>query len=384
MGDRPVKAQSAERKLAAARPLSRRRFIQTGLAALGAWLVGCRSAPSPGITPSAAPTPPPPADGPGPAPPTGVAAPADTPPAPGSEPPPDRAALMAHWPATSSSRVVLVRHGGVWVAGEPDPTVVLQMLDAGLAALTDLADTLSVWRTLFDSGETVLLKVNCFTSGGPTQPAVAYAVAQRLQDAGLRPEQVLIFDRSDDDLAAAGYALNDGGPAVQCHGSRNIGSPVYLSQGQVHLYAELEACDAIVNLPTPKQHEMAGISVALKNHYGSIDDPGALHRDWCDPAIAELNAHPVLRDKTRLIVAAALRITTDDWESPQREDALLLSFDPVALDTVARDLLVRRRQELGLGTGYLVEGARHLRTAQSLGLGATDSGLIDLRELTLG
>jgi len=270
------------------------------------------------------------------------------------------------------------------MAGEPDPAVVLQILDTGLAALTDLADTLSVWRTLFDPDETVLLKVNCFSSGGPTQPAVAYAVAQRLQDAGLRPERVLIFDWSDDDLAAAGYTLNDGGPGVQCRGSRGIGSPVHLSQGQVHLYTEPETCDAIVNLPTPKQHEMAGISVALKNHYGSIDDPGALHSDWCDPAIAELNAHPVLRDKTRLIVGAALRITTDDWENPQREDALLLSFDPVALDTVSRDLLVRRRQELGLGTGYLIEGARHLHTAQELGLGATDLGLIDLQELTLG
>ena len=383
MGDSPAETRPAAPEPTAGRPLSRRRFIQTGLAALGAWLVGCRGTPSLGITPSATPTLQPAADGPGAATPAPVAAPVDTP-VTGGEPAPDRAALMAHWPTTPSSRVVLVRHGGVWMAGEPDPAVVLQMLDAGLAALTDLADTLSIWRTLFDPDETVLLKVNCFSSGGPTQPAVAYAVAQRLQDAGLRPERVLIFDWSDDDLAAAGYALNDGSPGVQCHGSRGIGSPVRLSQGQVHLYTELETCDAIVNLPTPKQHEMAGISVALKNHYGSIDDPGALHSDWCDPAIAELNAHPVLRDKTRLIVGAALRITTDDWENPQREDALLLSFDPVALDTVSRDLLVRRRQELGLGTGYLIEGARHLHTAQELGLGATDSGLIDLRELTLG
>ncbi len=94
---------------------------------------------------------------------------------------------MAHWPATPTSRVVLVRHEGVWAGDQPDPAIVLQMLDAGLGTLTDQADVLAVWRALFDAGERVLLKVNCISSGGPTQPAVTTAVTQRLQDAGLAP-----------------------------------------------------------------------------------------------------------------------------------------------------------------------------------------------------
>jgi len=62
----------------------------------------------------------------------------------------------------------------------------------------------------------------------------------------------------------------------------------------------------------------------------------------------------------------------------------LLSFDPVALDTVGRDILVRQRQALGLSANHLIEGARHLATAQSLELGATDAAQIDLREVELG
>jgi hypothetical protein len=55
----------------------------------------------------------------------------------------------------------------------------------------------------------------------------------------------------------------------------------------------------------------------------------------------------------------------------------------VALDTVGRDILVRHRQALGLDAGYLIEGARHLSTAQALGLGTTEPSLIDLREVVL-
>ena len=60
---------------------------------------------------------------------------------------PGRSDLMAHWPATSTSRVVTVRHGGVWIGNAPDPALVLQMLDDGLRTLTDVGDVMAVWRT---------------------------------------------------------------------------------------------------------------------------------------------------------------------------------------------------------------------------------------------
>jgi hypothetical protein len=291
---------------------------------------------------------------------------------------------MAHWPETVISRVVLVRYSGVWDGDTPNPSAVLQMLDAGLNTLTGTSDTLSIWRALFDPGERVLLKVNCIAYGGPTQPAVTYAIARRLQDAGLAAENILIFDRTDWELESAGYTLNEGGSGVQCHGTRGDGSEAALSQATVRFFQEFDACDAIINIPTPKEHGTAGISVAMKNHYGSINRPGALHGGRCDPAIAELNAQPTIRDKTRLIVGAALNVSPGDWNRPEREDALLLSFDPVALDTVGRDILVRHRQERGVGVNSLIEGVPQLNTAQTLKLGATDTDLVDLQEIVLG
>jgi hypothetical protein len=258
------------------------------------------------------------------------------------------------------------------------------MLDEGLRTLTGVGDAQAVWRLLFDEGERVLLKVNCIAYGGPTQPAVTYAVAQRLQESGVRAENILIFDRTDNELAAAGYTLSEGAPGVQCHGTRGDGSEIALSQARLRLYQEIDNCDAIINLPTPKQHGGAGISVSLKNHYGSIDRPGSLHGNWCDPGIAELNAQAPIRDKTRLVVGAALNVSPRDWNRPVRENAILLSFDPVALDTVARDILVRHRESSGGNSGFLVDGAKHLWTAQSLNLGATEADRIDLLEVGLG
>jgi hypothetical protein len=290
---------------------------------------------------------------------------------------------MARWPTAGKSRVVVVRHSGVWTGANPEPSVVLEMLDDGLRTLTDTSDVMAIWQALFESGDRILLKVNCIAYNGPTQPAVTYAVAERLQEAGVQAENILIFDRTDHELASAGYEVNEAGPGVRCHGSRGTGIDAQLSAGRVRFHQELDACDAIINLPTPKQHRGAGISVSLKNHYGSIDRPGRLHANWCDPGVAELNAQPTLRDKTRLVVGAALNISPADWNRPVRENALLLSFDPVAHDTVARDMLVRSREALGLNPGFLVEGSRHLRTAQDLGLGATDASLIDMREVVL-
>lgn len=392
------KDRSRENHDSAERAFSRRTFLKLsagGLAAFaGGALAGCNlvtPAPTHEPVPTAEPqptSPPPPTWTPTPLPPTYTPVPATpmNPPETTAEPVStlDRAELMAHWPETAASRVVLVRHSGAWNGDEPDPSTVLQMLDTGLNTLTGISDTLSIWRALFDTSERVLLKVNCIAYGGPTQPAVTYAVAQRLQDAGLAAENILIFDRTDRELESAGYTVNDGGSGVQCRGQRGTGTEAALSQSNVRFYQEFDDCDAIINIPIPKQHSMAGISVAMKNHYGSIDRPGALHGSRCDPAIAEINAHPIIRDKTRLIVGAALNVSPGDWNEPEHEDALLLSFDPVALDTVARDILVRHRQEKGMGANFLIEGAPQLSTAQALELGATDTELIDLQEVVLG
>jgi hypothetical protein len=301
---------------------------------------------------------------------------------PSATPDPTRAALMAHWPDIETSRVVKVHHSGAWTGADTSQETVLRMLDDGLSALTGVADKPSAWRALFNAGDRVLLKVNCIDSSLPTPPVVTYAVAQRLIDAGLSPENILIFDRTNRELEYSGYTINESGPGIRCHGSLGDGTEAVLSQATVRFYKEFDECDAVINLPLPRSHPFAGITVALKNHFGSVDQPMRLHGNSCEAA-ADLNAQPNIRYKTRLIVGSALLVASGNWRKPETEDSLLFSFDPVAHDTVARDILVRNREAQGQDSGSLINVSKYLQTAQSLNLGTNDSTKIELIETTL-
>lgn len=295
---------------------------------------------------------------------------------------PARADLLAHYPQTARSPVALIRHNGVWEGDQILEPVVLEMLDAALVHLTGIEDAAAAWRALFDPGERVGIKVNTI-SRYTTTPQVAYAVALRLQEAGLVPEQIAIFDRTDRELVDRGYTINADGPGVRCRGAVAWEGAEQVAGTTQHVHDVMRACDALINIPALKEHGTAGFTSALKNHYGTIDRPGRLHGGYCDPALPELNALPVIRDKTRLVVGDFIRICPYDWNRMTKENLIAMSFDPVAHDAVARQVLVERRKADGRPAESIVSRSHYVETAVSMGLGG---GLeqVDLREATLG
>lgn len=357
--------------------ISRRNFLQLMAMTGGASLVSCvANAPSPtqtALPPTYTPVPATPASPPSPTATLAPSVPLDA----------SRSALMAHWPAAGTSRVVKVHRSGAWAGADTAQDTVLQMLDDGISTLTGVADPLSVWKALFNAGDRVLLKVNCIDASLPTPPILTYAVAQRLIDAGLTPENILIFDRTDRELESSGYTLNESGPGIRCHGALGDGTEAALSQATVRFFKEFDECDAVINLPLPRSHPFAGITISLKNHYGSVNQPMRLHDNSCE-ATADLNAQPNLLDKTRLIIGSALLVASGNWRNPETEDSLLFSFDPVAHDTVARDILVSYREAQGQAAGSLIDVPQYLQRAQSLNIGATDANLIELLEVNQG
>jgi hypothetical protein len=138
----------------------------------------------------------------------------------------------------------------------------------------------------------------------------------------------------------------------------------------------------LINIPLVKVHDIAGFTSALKNHYGTIDRPSSLHGSYCDPAIPELNALPVIRDKTRLVIGDFIRICPYDWNRMTKENLIAMSFDPVAHDAVARQVLLARREADGQLAGGIEAMSGYVETAVKMGLGG---GLeqVDLREATL-
>ena len=66
-----------------------------------------------------------------------------------------------------------------------------------------------------------------------------------------------------------------------------------------------------------------------------------------------------------------------------KENKVLMSFDPVAHDTVARQVLLDRRQADGRPGAYIQGKSHYLDSAVKLGLGA-DAAHTKVRESTLG
>lgn len=100
----------------------------------------------------------------------------------------------------------------------------------------------------------------------------------------------------------------------------------------------------------------------MKNLYGSFYYPDRLHN--CDMTeIAALNALPEIRQRTRLIIGDALAAnqryanSCPHWQEDCIGDSIFKSFDPVAHDTIGRQILTRALEKDGGDPASLVRMA---------------------------
>jgi hypothetical protein len=298
-----------------------------------------------------------------------------------------RGDVMKHFPDSPSS-LVRTHHSGVWSNKQLVPNALIQMLDASITRLTGVNDAIQAWKTLFDPGENIAIKVNTiFGSIAFTKVPLVMAVVDRLQAAGIPAEQIMIFDRSGLELQNAGYTLNKDGPGVRCYGTDSMYTGGFeVVKVPVKLSNHLMKCDALINMPLIKQHAYAGVSFAMKNHYGTFDSPGSFHfGDYIKHGIPELNALAPIKDRTRLIIGDALKVVLgDSWTSEITGDSIFMSFDPVAHDTAGLQVLAEVMKSKGKDpAGYIQRANAYLSSAVDLGLGTNDPAHTNLQEVNL-
>jgi hypothetical protein len=285
------------------------------------------------------------------------------------------------------SQVVRARSAEVWKEDALDPVVVRSMLDRSITRLTGIEDIQKAWQALFQPDERIILKVNAFRNSLIwTHVPLVSAIADSLQEAGIPGEQITIFDYYTNELETAGFTVNKDGPGVRCYGTDSAyQTRVKVGNTSVQLSDILVEADALINIPVLKSHMIAGLTFALKNHYGSIDNPGGLHN--MQNCLGALNALPQIKDITRLVVGDALEANTKYknsfpyWEADARGDSILLSYDPLAMDRVGLDILVEMAEEKGNSTtGILGMCDRWLETCGAAGIGTCQPDQIDLVE----
>jgi uncharacterized protein (DUF362 family) len=308
--------------------------------------------------------------------------------------------------AQYKSRVALaLRNRLVNDSDRIESKVVRPTIDELLTALTQAANIRDAWQLIFpnlQSTEVIGIKVNCINRNHSSHPEVAYAVAESLIDSlDINPNKVIIWDRSNSELENARYSINTSQTGIRCFGTMpkvsqfrrviqsNLDSGIgYNKSLEVDLGNDrkdhfsrilTDLCTYLINLPVLKDHVLSGVSLSMKNHFGSITLPQSCHGGNCEPYISNLNNHPLIKEKTRLVLCDALLgiyhggpYGPPQWINRQ----LLASTDPVALDYTGMQLINKRRREDGLRS--LEKATIYLRSAARLGLGTNDPELIDL------
>lgn len=299
--------------------------------------------------------------------------------------------------APGLARVVMVVDGQAWNGGgtsdsDIDPARARTMIAAGLRELSSQEDLRAALDSLglatSSPDQRYALKANCVNPHLPTHPALSQALAQTLLEASAGGAQVTIFDRFDSELDACGYRITESG-ALRVLGTdhRGVGhaqGDIVLSEGVVRLSRIAAEADHLISVAVLKNHHMAGVTLALKNHLGSITDPRVLHgrRNDCSPGIAELCARPEILGKSRLWVIDAVFGTCQGGLGGEPEfapQAVIMSTDPVAADAIGKWLIDEQRTRLGLPSTE----SRHLQDAESLGLGTARIDDIDLHTIVL-
>jgi len=261
--------------------------------------------------------------------------------------------------ASAGPKVVVARDPSIESA-QLEEADVLELLDRAMAAYTGRDRPIEAWKHIVPSGAVVGLKVNGLGGRGiSTHAVLVKAVAERLQQAGIAAANIVVWDRNARDLEACGMTINTGSSGLRCFGSDLAGfedEPVSCGAASVRLSKILtRTCSFVISLPILKDHSFAGVTFTMKNMYGVVDRPDALHGNNCNPGVADLNAVPVIRGKVRFTIGDALSSVYQGGpgfhpEHLWRPSALIVGEDRVAIDTVAWRMLERKRAEAGLPT----------------------------------
>ena len=294
---------------------------------------------------------------------------------------------------TTLSRVIMVEDDSATSGYTINENTIQTMVESGIKSLAQMVNISDAWKTLLpgiEPNKIVAIKVNCINSSMPTHPQVTYAVTESLKQLNFSgslfsENNIIIFDRTNWELQSCGYKINTSGNGLRCFGTNNPGvgysSQTFNVSGRNQKISKIitEMADYLINIAVLKNHNTAGITLCMKNHYGTCHYPDSLHGNDCDPYVPTLNALDPILSKQQIIIIDALYGVKQGGPggSPQFiTNKLIFSQDVVAVDYWGRKIL----QDNGCRT---ISDAHHVDTAAiSYSLGTNNPAEMDVVNLT--
>ena len=279
----------------------------------------------------------------------------------------------------------------------PNISLIKQMMDSGITLLTGTGNPKDAWKSLFHEDERVGIKINGLGADilvGNYQ--ICWAIVDALKSIGVKENNIIIWDQYQNFFLSSGFKINRSFKGVRTYTTDGGGGKEALDSGSSHREYDsgygavrvsrilTEEVDSLINVGLLKDHGLAGVSIALKNiSHGVISHPDNFHDNSCDPFIAAINSIPVIKDKIKLHICNGIVGLYEGGPMPQKrhtwnDNRIILSRDPVALDTIGMNIIEGKRKEKNLRSLFNRPNLPvHIDTAAKYGLGVTDLNLIN-------
>ncbi|MFN0167241.1 MAG: DUF362 domain-containing protein [Bryobacteraceae bacterium] len=331
-------------------------------------------------------------------------------------------------PGPYRGKVVEVHHPGSIISGNYQAEPVTQMMQRGMKELTGM-DWADAWRLFVQPGEVVGIKLN--PVGGKiccSAPEVVQTIINGLNAAGIKNKDIIAYDRYRKQFLGVGfdkwlpegvrwmYAAEDYEEIQQ--GIEGYDPDHYMDMALTlpgydvnnltarRSYAArfmTQAVDKLINLCLLKDHQSAGITMALKNlSHGSVNNVCRSHAtstlNTCGAFIPAVVSMPVIRNKAVLHIMDGIKglYHGGPGARPQfvwEHKTMWFATDPVAMDRVGWRVIDNKRVSVGMVklaeakpdqfSTFLNRQVEHVELAGALGLGEYSLEKIQLKKVTL-
>ena len=294
-------------------------------------------------------------------------------------------------PGPYPGRVIEARNPAMIKGGVKNREAIKNTLARGMKVLTGADDSVGAWRSFFEVGDVVGIKV--VPNGHPMAPTsheLVLEVIEGLKAAGVKTKDMFVYDRYRSEFMNAGYqnilpADVKWGGLTPSDGSQTLidfpdfkNDPIagydrdeFVHMNLVHSGDDpkddrnfrshlgllvTKRVNKIVMLPVLKDHGSAGVTGALKNmSHGSVNNVARSHStsgtNTCNKFIPEVVNHPILRKKCVLQIMDGIRAIYqkgpfgNNPEFAWEYNALLFATDPVAMDHIEWNIIDAKRKE---------------------------------------
>jgi len=303
------------------------------------------------------------------------------------------------------------------------------MMRRGMMELTGSDGWAAAWRRFFVPGDVVGIKVN--PVGAPhviSDGSVVREIIAGLESAGVKRKDIIVYDRYRAQFFGAGFDkwLPEGvrtSSAAEDYDDVQQGIEGYDPDHYIDLPLTLpgfsvdnerarrsyaarfitKEVNKLINLPVLKDHQSAGVTLALKNlSHGLVNNVcrshGTRSLNACNSFIPAVVQMPVIRNKTVLHILDGVKglYHGGPGARPQfvwEHRTLYFATDPVALDRIGWEVIDAKRVSVGMKklvedlpdkfSTFVHRQPEHVEIAGALGLGEWDREKIKLSTVRL-